>query len=180
MKENLKQKILLLLFGGVALGCAYSPRRQLGIIKAVAREWQKINEKELADEIRKLYRSKLVEAKSNPDGSQTFVLTEKGKLKALTYRFDEMKIEKSSWDNKWRIVIFDIPERIRQGRNALREKLKELGFRELQKSVFVFPFECRNELEFIIEFFNLRPYVRHGVLENIDNNLHLRKLFKLN
>lgn len=180
MKENLKQKILLLLFGGVALGCAYSPRRQLGIIKAVSREWQKINEKELADEIRKLYRSKLVETKSNPDGSQTFVLTEKGKLKALTYRFDEMRIEKSDWDNKWRIVIFDIPERIRQGRNALREKLKELGFRELQKSVFVFPFECRNELEFIIEFFNLRPYVRHGILENIDNDLHLRKLFKLN
>lgn len=180
MKENLKQKILLLLFGGVALGCAYSPRRQLGIIKEVAKEWQKINEKELTDEIRKLYRSKLVETKSNPDGSQTFVLTEKGELKVLTYRFDEMKIEKSNWDNKWRIVIFDIPEKIRQGRNALREKLKELGFRELQKSVFVFPFECRNELEFIIEFFNLRPYVRHGVLEDIDNDLHLKKLFKLN
>ena len=179
MKEGLKQKILLLLFGGVALGCAYSPRRQMRIIKAVAREWQKINEKELTDEIRKLYRSRLVETKLNADGSQTFVLTEKGKLRALTYRFDEMTIEKKDWDGKWQIVIFDIPERLRRGRDTLREKLKELGFCELQKSVFVFPYQCEDEINFIIEYFDLRRYVRVGLLEKIDNDLHLKKIFKL-
>jgi DNA-binding transcriptional regulator PaaX len=76
-------------------------------------------------------------------------------------------------------VVFDIPEKLKRGRDALREKLKELGFYELQKSVFVFPYECRDEIEFIIEIFELRKYVRFGVLEEIDNELHLKKIFEL-
>src|SRR3990167_2211250 len=64
------------------------------------------------------------------------------------------------WDKKWRVVIFDIPEKSRMARDALRRKLKELEFRELQKSVFVHPYECKKEIDFIIEFFNLRHYVR--------------------
>ena len=90
-----------------------------------------------------------------------------------------MRIEEKEWDGKWRLVIFDIPEEIRKGRDALREKLRKLGFYELQKSVFVFPHECKDEVDFVIEFFGLREYVRYGVLESIDNNFHLKKVFNL-
>lgn len=175
----IKEKILLLLFFGLAFGFTYLPHKQWRLIKEAAREWKKINEKALQEEIKKLYRSKLVERKRHPDGSFTFILTEKGKLKALTYHFQEMKIKRENWDGKWRIVIFDIPEKMRRGRDALRDKLKELGFYEFQKSVFIFPYECKDEIEFVIEFFNLRRYVRFGVLENIDNEIHLKKIFKL-
>lgn len=174
-----KEKILLLLMAGLALGFTYLPHKQWRIIKQVAREWKEIDEKTLREEIKKLYRSKLVERKKNPDGSFTFILTEKGKLKALTYHFQEMKITKEDWDGIWRIVIFDIPERIKRARDALRAKLKALGFYELQKSVFIFPYPGENEVEFVIEFFNLRRYVRIGVLESIDNELHLKKIFNL-
>jgi DNA-binding transcriptional regulator PaaX len=121
----------------------------------------------------------MVEIKENSNRSYTLILTNKGKLKSLTYYFQEMKIEKKNWDNKWRAVIFDIPEKLRSGRDVLREKLKQLGFYELQKSVFVFPYECADEIEFIIELFNLRKYVRFGVFETIDNEFHLKKIFKL-
>ena len=90
-----------------------------------------------------------------------------------------MQFKKDQCDQKWRVLIFDIPEKLRRGRDTLRDKLKELGFYELQKSVFVFPHDCQNEIEFIIEFFNLRKYVRLGVLETIDNELHLQRIFKL-
>ena len=106
-------------------------------------------------------------------------MTEKGRVKALTYKFLEMKIKNKEWDGKWRIVVFDIPEKIRRGRDALRWKIKGLGFYELQKSVFVFPYECKDEIYFIIEFFNLRQYARYGVLESIDNEEHLKKVFNL-
>ncbi len=66
-----------------------------------------------------------------------------------------------------------------KARDALRERLKNLGFYELQKSVFVFPYECQDEVNFLIEFFNLRKYVRYAVVESIDNDLHLRKIFNL-
>jgi DNA-binding transcriptional regulator PaaX len=174
-----KEKILLLLLAGLAFGFTYLPHKQWQIIKEVAREWKKIDEKALKEEIKKLYRSKLVERRKNPDGSFTFILTEKGKLKALTYHFQKIKIKRENWDGKWRIVIFDIPERIKRARDALRDKLKELGFYELQKSVFIFPFKCEDEIEFVIEFFNLRKYVRIGILESIDNELHLKKFFGL-
>ena len=174
-----KKKILLSLLTGVALGFSYHPTRQWRILKATAKEWRKINQERLKREIWALYRSKLIKAKENPDGAFTYVLTDKGKMKVLTYHFKEMKIERGKWDGKWRLVIFDIPEKLKVYRNALREKLKELGFYELQKSVFVLPYSCQDELDFVIEFFNLRKYVRYGILESIDNELHLKKVFNL-
>jgi DNA-binding transcriptional regulator PaaX len=175
----IKEKILLLLVSGIALGYSCTPQKQLRVLKGAKKWWQNINERVLREKIRELYRSKLVETKENPDGSLTLVLTDKGKMKALTYHFQEMKPKTEKWDGKWRIVIFDIPEKKRRARDALREKLKELGFYELQKSVFVFPYECMNEIEFIVEFFQLRKYVRYGVLDSIDNELHLKKIFEL-
>jgi len=54
-----------------------------------------------------------------------------------------------------------------------------LGFYPLQKSVFVFPYECENELEFITEFYNIRRYVRYIIAEKIDNEFHLKKIFNI-
>lgn len=173
------QKILLLLLAGLALGLTYNPNRQLRIVKELQREWGKIDRRELEGTIRKLYKSQLIEARENKDGTSTLVLSGKGKVRALTYRFGEMQIQTGHWDGKWRIVAFDVPEKLKPTREALRRKLRELGFYEFQKSVFVFPYECKDEIDFIIEFFNMRPYVRYGTLETIDNDLHLRKVFHL-
>ena len=175
----IKQKILLLLLGGIAFGYSYTPQQQWRVLKEVSREWKKIDREKLKKEIRNLYRSKIIKSKENPDGSCTIVLTDKGRLKALTYHFEKMRIEGGEWDGKWRLVVFDIPEKIRGGRRALREKIREMGFHELQKSVWIFPYECKNEIDFIVEFFGLRKYVRFCVLESIDNKLHLKKLFNL-
>lgn len=177
--NTLKQKILLLFLGGLAIGFTYHPGRHWKIIKSVRREWKKINEKELWREIRKLYRSRLVEKRENPDGSFTFVLSRKGKAKSLNFQFEKMRLEKKDWDGKWRLVVFDVPEKIKPARDALREKLKKLGFYELQKSVFVFPYKCEDEIDFVIEFFEMRRYVRTVLAEKIDNELHLKKIFGL-
>lgn len=175
----LKQKILLLLVTGISFGYSYTPQHQIRVLKNFGSEWKKISKKELQKAITELYKTKTIEIKENSNGTYTLVLTKQGKLKSLTYYFREMKLKKENWDGKWRIVIFDIPEKMRQGRDALRDKLKNLGFYELQKSVFVFPYHCEEEIEFVIEFFNLRRYVRFGVLDSIDNNFHLKKIFKL-
>ncbi len=177
--ENLKKKILLILLGGLAFGYSYIPGKQWKVLKEISREWKKIKKEEVQKNIRNLYKSKLVEKRRNSDGSYTLVLTDKGRIKALTYRFQDMKIGEKKWDNKWRLVIFDIPEKIKKGRDALRERLKKLGFYELQKSVFIFPYDCQNELDFLIEFFGLREYVRVGILEKIDNETHLKNIFNL-
>ncbi len=174
-----KQKILLLLLAGVAFGYSYTPGRQWRVLKEFSREWKRINQYKLRSEINNLYKSKMVKKKRNLNGSYNITLTDKGKMKAMVDYFKELKIDSRKWDGKWRLVVFDIPEKIRKGRRALREKIKELGFYELQKSVWIFPYECKDEIEFIVGFFNLRGYVRFGTLESIDDEIYLKKAFGL-
>jgi len=107
-------------------------------------------------------------------------LSDKGKEKALTYNLDKIKIKKPvQWDGKWRVVLFDIPESQKKVREALRFHLKNMDFFEFQKSVFIHPFECRDEIDYLIEFYNIRPFVRFIIGESVDNELHLKKHFNL-
>ena len=130
--------------------------------------------------IKKLYRSKMINWRENNDGTVTIVLSKNGKNRALQYNLDNMKIKKPvKWDGLWRVVIFDVPERLRQGRNALVEKLKKLGFFTLQKSVFIYPYECKNEIDYIVEIFNLGRYVNFMIVKEIDINSELKNKFKI-
>jgi len=173
-----KRKILTLLFGGLSLLMVRTPGKHMKILGDLKEEWAKIEKERIKRDIRELYRSKLISAKPNPDGTLTLVLTDKGKQRLLKYDFEKMRIPRQRWDGKWRIVIFDIPEKQREARDSLRDKLKNLGFHELQRSVFVYPLDCGNEMEFIIEFFNIRKFVRYGTLDSIDNELHLKRIFE--
>ncbi len=175
-----QQKVLLLLFGGVGLMLSQSIKTQFRVIKEVSKEWKNINNLSLRRAITTLYKSKLILEKENPDGTTTMFLTEKGKEKAITFNIETIKImSPKRWDKKWRLVVFDIPEKKRKARDALREVLKKMEFYEYQKSIFIHPYHCRDELDYIIEFFRMRPYVRLIVSEELDNELHLRKIFNL-
>jgi DNA-binding transcriptional regulator PaaX len=177
---HVQKKILLLLLGGVALGLSGSARNSFRVLRKIQKEWEDINEQQLKRSIRALYESKLVREKQNKDRTVTLILSEKGKRKALTYNIDEMQIKTpASWDGKWRIVLFDIPEKIKGSREVVRFYLKSLEFYEFQKSVFVHPFDCQDEIEYIIENFQLRKHVRFVRADFIDNELHLKKHFKL-
>ena len=175
-----QKKIILLLSGGLALGLSRSPRTSFQIIKGIKKEWDWINRQNLKRAIKKLYESKLIKEKENPDGTITLILTDKGKEKALTFNLDEMEIKKpKQWDGKWRIVLFDVPERTRKTRDAFRHHLKQLNFYEFQKSVFIHPYECKDEIEYLIEFYDARKFIRFIIADSLDNELHLKNHFKL-
>ncbi len=173
-----KKKILLLLLGGLTLSLNRSPGRYFHILSRIKKEWAVINRKKLKYEIRKLYQSELISTKCDLGGTLTLTLTEKGKQKALRYNLEKIEIPKQKWDGRWRIVVFDIPESRRDARDAFRALLKKMGFYELQKSVFIHPYECKNEIDFVVEFFQLNRNVRYGILDSIDNELHLRDIFR--
>jgi DNA-binding transcriptional regulator PaaX len=175
-----QQKILLLLFGGLGLALSVTSSQHFHIYKGIAKEWKEINERQLRKSIRKLYQSKLVGIREEKDGTQNMILTERGKERVLRYRLDELSIPvPKRWDGKFRFVCFDIPETMRNARDALRETLQRLGFYKVQKSLFVFPYECKNEIDFVVELFGVRRYARYGMLDSIDIDMHLRKVFRL-
>lgn len=174
------QKVLLLLEAGIALSLTANPRASFRILRGVSKEWQRLNRKALKVAIKNLYQSKLIYIEEKEDGTVKLTLSDEGKQKALQYNPDSIQIKKmTKWDGLWRLVMFDIPESKKQGRDALASKLKRLGFYPLQKSVFIHPYECKDEIDFIVELFELRPYVRFLRVKDIDVALDLKHRFRL-
>jgi len=92
----------------------------------------------------------------NRKGQIYISLTEEGKKRAGKYQIDELKIKKSRrWDKKWRVLIFDIQDKHKIKREALRGKIKELGLYQLQKSVWVYPYKFQKEIGLLRDFFGL-------------------------
>ncbi len=175
-----QKKILLLLLGGLALSCSRSPSRSLQIIRGMRETWKDIDKQAADRAIQALYESRLVDAKENSDGIVTLVLNEDGKKRVLTYTIRDMKIPRpDKWDLKWRLILFDIPEHKREKRDAFRDHLDYMGLFCLQKSAWVYPFECKSEIDFIVEFLDIRQHVRYIVIEQIDNEAHLKRFFKM-
>ena len=162
------------------MGLTRRPDAYFRIVRGIAKEWRKINERNLRTAIKNLYKSKLVDYKENTNGTLKIILTEMGRSKILKYDLDKIEIKKPArWDKLWRLVVFDIPEDKNLGRKALAAKLKELGFYPMQKSVFIHPYECKNEIDFITEMFELAPYVRFLRVKDVDIELDLKERFHL-
>jgi len=173
-----QQKVLLIILGGIGLSLSKTPKQYFRVIKEVSKEWKNINKRTIERAIFSLYKSKLIKERENPDGSLTMVLTEKGEEKIITFNINNMKIKKPKrWDKKWRIVLFDIPEKHKKAREAMRDILKKLGFYKYQESVFIHPYPCDDEISFVTEYFDVKSYVRTLVAESLDNELHLKKIF---
>lgn len=174
------RKMLMLLTAGITLGFTGTPSRYGRILKTAHKEWKRINRKELSRTIRKLYESRLIHYASHKDGSTEIVLTKEGREVVLRYKLNELRIPApATWDKKWRVIIFDVPEHLKHMRDSLRKQLQKLGCFTLQRSVFVHPYECRNEIDFVIELLGARRYVRFIEATSIDNELHLKKRFRL-
>ena len=81
-----------------------------------------------------------------------------------------------TWDEKWRLIVFDIPDYQRKASNTLRHKLIELGFLQYQKSIFIHPYPCQDEINFIREIFEVGHCVKLIVATEIeDQEYYLRK-----
>lgn len=176
----IKRKILILLLTGISLGLTQSAYKRSQIYKLTHKAWREIPYDLLKRYVSEFYEDRLVEYTESNDGAIKIILTEKGKKRAVVAKIDELIIpEQKYWDKKWRIVIFDIPEKLKHVRNTLRKKLKELGFIELQKSVFIYPYPCKDEIDFIIEVFDLRNYVKLMTVTEITNESELKLKFDL-
>ncbi len=112
-------------------------------------------------------------------------LTNSGKKKIREFSIDNISIPKSKkWDKKWRMVIFDIPSKFHKikfnkAREALRSKLKELGFFQLQKSVWVYPYPCADEILFIANIFEVEHCIEILTVEKMLYDNKLRYFFGL-
>lgn len=107
-------------------------------------------------------------------------ITEKGKRRFQKIQIKNMVLPSpKTWDGKWRLLIFDIPEKYRYERDAMRQKLKSLGLYNIQRSVFVYPHDCQAQLELIADSYLLDKYCTYLETSFIDIDKELRRHFNL-
>lgn len=84
------------------------------------------------------------------------------------------------WDNKYRVVIFDIEENKKKAREEIRYTLLQCGFIKLQNSVWVYPYPCEGIIHLLRTHLEVEEEnLVYMTVESIENDEWLRKHFKL-
>lgn len=141
---------------------------------------QKYDQRRLRRTINEMIKREMI-ALHEEDKETTIIVTEKGKRQLLKYNIQKMKLEKPKhWDGKWRVVIFDVKEGKKVLRNALRTKMQQLEFYQLQKSVYVSPYPCEKEISFIRQYYLVGDEVTYFLATNLEQEDLLTAKFSLN
>lgn len=114
----------------------------------------------------------------NRNGHEVVEITKDGKRRVLDYDLENMQLKTNmKWDGKWRIVMFDIPQSKKRVRDAVSYRIKEIGMYPMQKSVFIFPHSCRNEIDFVGGVFGVRDNIIYIEATRIDDGEKVRRHF---
>lgn len=141
------------------------------------REGRELNKEKFSQIIYRLKKQGIIESYFE-NKREYLVLSLKGKKKTQDYLLSDLQIPKpEEWDNKWRLVIFDIPDTFKNMRNIFRKKLLELGFVKLQESVFIHPYKCKEIIDFLKTEWQIKPYVLYLVVDRVESEINLIHVF---
>lgn len=157
--------------GGIIVATAVVPPLPM-ILAEGYKAWRGVKRKDLGRIARRLEKQELISV-SEKDGKVSIQITEKGKRKLLKYDYENMTLKTRVRDGKWRLIIFDIPERFKKNRDAFRKKLVQIRCVRLQDSVFVSAFPCKDEVDFLVNFLEISDFVTIAVLEKIERGEQL-------
>src|SRR3989338_16907 len=106
-----------------------------------------------------------------------FELTDEGKAEAGKIKLKLEMAKRKRWDGKWRIIIFDVPEKMRGKRDLLRKELIAFGFMQLQKSVWAYPYKLPEEFIDLWKNAGILSYCVIIEAVKIINNATLQKFY---
>ena len=124
--------------------------------------------------------SKMVKKGLMKFNGKYYELTTLGEKRLRRWKFAGFKLQKPKrWDGKWRVLIFDIPEKLKKTRNYLTTLLKQAGFVRLQDSVWVYPHDCEDVIALLKIDFGIGKYLLYLIVEELENDRYLRDEFDL-
>ncbi|MBI4022823.1 hypothetical protein HY375_01515 [Candidatus Berkelbacteria bacterium] len=107
-------------------------------------------------------------------------VTSKTRLFLPAFEEESLELERPKrWDGRWRVVIWDVPEKRREDRDRLRATLTRLGFVHIQHSAWICPWPCRDEIDWLRERYKLEQRVLFFETARIDGDENLRVRFQL-
>ncbi len=145
------------------LGAMY----KLGIIP------HKRQRESIANSKKKLINKGLLEYKN-----KKLRVTQKGKIQLFKEGlYQEAKKKNKKWDGKWRVLIFDIPEKIRFVRDHIRIALLNIGFMRLQDSVWIYPYDCEDLITLLKADMEVGKDVLYMIVEELEYDKPVREYF---
>jgi len=116
-------------------------------------------------------------------GEVRISLTAKGREKLQKIFFESIRIPKpKGWNKKWWLVAADIPTKdYRLAADKFRRKLRDVGFYPLQRTLWLFPYDPRVEVQFIAETFGIQNFITMMEINRLDKEDEsvLKKFFGL-
>lgn len=185
MKRETKIKVGKIILGSIATAglismAVLAPNAVQALEMFWGKDKRKYNTKYyIKTTINKLAQRGLIQFQA--EKGKTFIrLTKNGKEELLKYRLGDIKIKKpKKWDKKWRLIIFDIKEERKKTRDAFRNELLNLGFRKLQNSVWVYPYDCEEVVIMLKAHFHAGKDILYITAEKIENDKWLKREFNL-
>jgi len=176
--ELAKAILLLAVAGGVVATVLVLPG--MGIIFKLLKPRTTYERKRIFQAVKRMENNELL-IRQIKNGVEKLVLTPKGHTRLTEYRMDDLKIsEVKKWDGKWRILMFDIPEVKSKVRREVSFKIKDIGMKAIQDSVFVSPFPCWEQLEIISQHYFVKKYFIYFEADTYEGVDNLLQYFKLN
>ncbi len=177
--EIIDNFLTFVVFSGSLALTIVAPNALVALEKPLLRFLNRQSKTEAKRIARYLKQQKIVNVTPNDDDSFRVTLTEGGKKRAYRAYFEKLNVTDEKWDKKWRVLIFDIPEKHKTTRDYIRFHLRRIGFKPLQKSVFAYPYQVDEFIAVMYELFpNVKPYFSYMTVSEIDQHNALVKQFK--
>ncbi len=137
-----------------------------GLENPVFRKYKhQMGEQKFSKLIYYLKRNNYIKAKAL-ENKKGFMLTKEGISKALKASFEAGEKQKRN-DGKWAMIIFDVPQKHPKARNLLKSILTNLGYKLLQQSVWVTPYNVSKTTEELLQLHDLERYVKVFLIEEM-------------
>ncbi|MBI4080276.1 MAG: hypothetical protein HY430_00730 [Candidatus Levybacteria bacterium] len=154
------------------------PRILKPFLQKQQKKWGHFDRRRLKAEIKRLRKIGVID-EAVEDGETVFKLSQKGREKVLKYKLEALALQKEKWDGKWRLVVYDIPKGKKNQADAFRRLLKKLQLLQLQKSVYLTPYACRDEVDFLKSLYSIEEHVTLLTISGIEHEVSYKKYFGL-
>lgn len=165
---------------GVVVVAAAAPN-VLQLLKRADPDWilKRDPRRRLRETLSRMKRKGLVKFEVH-NGRNLPHLTVEGKREARRLSVGMLQLKRPiRWDRKWRIVIFDIPEKRKGLREHVRRMVSSMGFYRLQDSVWVFPYDCEEVVALLKLDLKIGKDLIYIIADAIEFDKPLRQHFEL-
>ncbi len=152
--------------------------------RAVSEQIQSTNPSLLSSSVaqafRRLAKRGLVGATASPNGVE-LQLRRAGRVRLDQLYLADLELPERprAWDGEWRVVFFDVPEERKALRTVFRRKLQTLGFKYLQRSVWIYPYPCETVLTDLADRLQLGAHIHVAVVRSLSSDALARRHFFL-